>query len=259
VRRMLVRDRAVSGARRVQQWALACVGAFDALAFPWSCAVCGEDVEASPLCGTCRGALTRTGGRACARCAMPIGPWENPQRACAECRTANLGFDRAIALGPYEGVIREMCLRLKHEHEAWLAPWLVDLLVEARPAMLEEPSDSVIVPVPLHWRRHWRRRYNQAEALALRLGRRLGRPVSRALRRVQPTPPLAGMGREARAELMRDVFRAKSARCLQGRTVLLVDDILTTGATCGSAARCLKAAGASRVVVVVLGRAQGRP
>ena len=118
-----------------------------------------------------------------------------------------------------------------------------------------------VVPVPLHWRRRFARGYNQAEALARGVARSLALPNSaRPLRRVSATPTLARAGRSERAELMKGAFRARPRGGLKGRTVLLVDDILTTGATCGAAARALKRAGASRVVVlVVVARAGGEP
>jgi ComF family protein len=167
-----------------------------------------------------------------------------------------------MALGPYQGPIRQLCLLLKHEQNAWLARWLIDLLLEARPdvARLGLPSDAWVVPIPLHWWRRWKRGYNQSDELARRLAKRLGLRRRGALRRVVATDPLATLGRVERAHLMRDVFRIRrnSKAALVGRTVILVDDILTTGATCGAAARTLKKGGAARVMVVVIGRAEGK-
>jgi predicted amidophosphoribosyltransferase len=99
------------------------------------------------------------------------------------------------------------------------------------------------------------RGYNQAEALASGFGRRLGVPVHQLLRRVIATKRLALKGRTARADIMRGVFRARGGRQLTGRTVILVDDVLTTGATCSAAAMTLKKAGALHVVVFVIARA----
>jgi predicted amidophosphoribosyltransferase len=120
---------------------------------------------------------------------------------------------------------------------------------------------AVVVPVPLHWRRFLARRYNQSEELAYGLARRLGLETGNVLRRVTHTPILARRGRVERAKLLRGVFqvRARRSGLVRGRTVLLVDDVLTTGATSGAAARALKRAGAARVVAVVVGRAEGRP
>jgi ComF family protein len=165
-----------------------------------------------------------------------------------------------VAFGPYQGPVRELCLRLKRHPDAWLARWMAELIVEARPVLAAEAAktpDALVAPVPLHWRRWWARGYNQAEELARGLAGRLGLKAARPLRRVRHTEILAGLGRVERARTLRGAFRARS-ESLQGRTVLLVDDILTTGATCGAAARALKRAGAKRVVAVVVGRAEGR-
>jgi ComF family protein len=192
---------------------------------------------------------------------MPIGPYSNRDGGCSECRGHPLGFDRAIALGPYQGPLRSLCLSLKHEQNAWIARWLGELVVEARLDELRAEANpgAWVVPVPLHWRRRLKRGYNQAEGLAIGVGRALSLPVKPVLRRVVPTPKLALMGRTERARVMKQAFRARSVRALKGRTILLVDDILTSGATSGAAARALKRAGASRVVVIVVARAEGKP
>ncbi len=214
----------------------------------------------APFCVDCRRALLESVGTACSRCALPLGPWARRDGGCSQCREESLGFDAAIALGPYQGPIGQLCLLLKHERNAWLARWLIDLLLEARAEVALLPQDAWVVPVPLHWWRRWVRGYNQADELARRLAKRLSLHRSVALRRVVSTEILARKGRVERVQIMRDVFRVRPNvnRGLEGRTVILVDDILTTGATCGAAARTLKKAGAARVVVVVIGRAEGK-
>ena len=234
------------------------VEAIDTLVFPMACRVCDADGLAAPFCAACRAELVEASAGACRRCAMPIGPWGDRSGGCSECRGKSLGFDGAFALGPYQGPIRDLCLALKREPNAWLARWAADLLVEAHGEALRGLDAARVVPIPLHWRKRWRRGYDQAEALARPIARRLGAPTSRLLRRVVATEPLAGMGRVARSRLMRGVFSPREDHSLKGETVILVDDILTTGATCGAAARALKRAGAARVVVAVIGRAEGK-
>ncbi len=231
----------------------------DALVFPWSCVLCGVEGQSGAFCPSCHEELMEKAAKAsasvCPRCALPAGPYADLKKGCAACRGRALGFDAATALGPYEGSLRELCLRLKHERNAWLAPRLSGLLLEARgEAVGRLPEDAWIVPVPLHWWRHWRRGYNQAEALARGLANRLERPVRRALRRIVATDKLAELSRTERSRAMREAFRARRNAGLEGRTILLVDDVLTTGATCGAAARALKRAGARRVVVAVIAR-----
>ena len=233
------------------------------LVAPVACPICEAEARGFPVCPCCRGELLDAASTpACPRCALAVGPWARLDRGCSACRGKPLGFDAALALAPYQGPLRDLCLRLKHRRDAWLARWLAELLVDARPSAFRAESDrdprALVVPVPLHWRRRLERGYNQAEALADALARCLALRSSRPLRRVRATAILAGAGRSERAERLRGAFRARPGRSLDGRTVLLVDDILTTGATCGSAARALKGAGAARVVAVVIARAEGR-
>jgi ComF family protein len=235
--------------------------AADALVFPWSCPLCEATGSNGPFCTVCRQELLAQAARAsrlaCPRCAHSTGPIGDLRGGCAACRGQSLGFDAALALGPYDGAIRTLCLQLKHEQNAWLAPWLSDLLVEARrEAIAQLPSNAWIVPVPLHWWRELRRGYNQSEALARGLARHLGLPIRQPLRRVLATHRLAAMGPTERREVMHSAFRVRHHRRLSGRTVLLVDDVLTTGATCGAAARALRQAGAARVIAIVVGRTE---
>jgi ComF family protein len=234
----------------------------DALLFPWCCPLCEREGELrGPFCKGCRDELLATSAtaaaKACPRCAMPVGPHADLRGGCSECRGQPLGFDAAVAFAPYEGAVRELCLHLKQERNAWLAPWLGRLLVEARRdafTRLNLPTDTWLTPVPLHRWRQWRRGYNQAEALAQGIGRGLGFSVRNALRRKVATDRLADSSKTERMHAMRGAFDARWRPGLRGRTVLLVDDVLTSGATSGAAARALTKAGAKRVVVVVVGR-----
>jgi len=249
-------------ARQAVAHLLSAVGrAGDALVFPWSCPLCEAMGSNEPFCAVCRPELLAQAARAslaaCPRCAHSIGPFGDLRGGCAACRGESLGFDAALAFGPYEGAIRTLCLQLKHEENAWLAPWLSALFVEARhEAIAQLPSNTWVVPVPLHWLRELHRGYNQSEALARGLARHLGFPVRQPLRRVLATHRLAAMGPTERHDVMRRAFRVRRNVRLGGRTVLLVDDVLTTGATCGAAARALKQAGATRVVAIVIGRTE---
>jgi ComF family protein len=246
---------------RVAGWLGAVGRAVDALVFPWSCAACGAEGQGRAFCPSCRSALLeraeKAAASACPRCALPAGPYADLRDGCGDCRDRSLGFEAAVALGPYEGTLRDLCLRMKHDRDAWLAPWLCDLWVEARGEAVDRlalPADAWVVPIPLHWRRHWERGYNQAEALARDLARRLERPVRRPLRRVVDTKKLAVLSATDRAKALRRAFRARKGPDLKGRTILLVDDVLTTGATSSAAARALKKAGAERVIVAVIAR-----
>ena len=244
------------GALRGRLGALAAT--VDRLLFPMACQVCGGDGLEGAFCGECRRALLAARGPACPRCALPVGPHALIEGGCSKCRGRALGFDAALALGMYEGPVREICLKLKRGSNAWLARWTADLMFDAFGEALREQAACGVTYVPLHWRRRFERGYNQAEAVAARLAKRLDLRLVRPLRRVRRTPKLSGIGRVERAELMRGAFRVKHGAKLGGARVLLIDDVLTTGATCGAAARALRKAGASGVTAIVVARAEGR-
>lgn len=251
-----LRSRLLRTARRALGSA---IGAADDIIFPWSCQSCGGDSGPRPVCAGCAPALAEGLEDPCPRCALPAGPYGANDGSCGWCRGRPLGFDGAVALGSYEGPLRDLCLMLKHDSHAWLAHWLALLLAEARAGefrRLLAEGPAMVVPVPLHWSRRLARGYNQSEALARGLARALGLPMREPIRRGLPSPKLAGLSRTERSAIMKGAFRARrrAARAASGRTIILVDDVLTTGATCGAAARALKGAGASRVVVAAIGR-----
>ena len=137
----------------------------------------------------------------------PSAPLPTSTAAARRCRRRSLGFDAALTLGIYEGTVRDLCLRLKHERNAWLAPWL--RLAGGGPAadLAQLPRDTLVVPVPLHWWRRLRRGYNQADALACGLGRQLHLRVHKPLRRIKSTDRLARKGVTERKEALRGLFR----------------------------------------------------
>lgn len=257
--------------RALRRGAAYCLHDLGELVFPWRCEICETPCRGGPFCPNCRDELTASVANyaqsACPRCGTAGGPYSTLPRDCTVCRRRRHRFDGVLALGAYEGSLRSLCLRLKHNDAAWLATRLGSLLAELR---LQEaaslagggstvPSDAWIVPVPLHWRKRWRRRYNQSEAIAQGIADRLRLPIHRPLRRVVATPSLAGSGfaPTERYKVMHGAFQVRRPAGLEGRTVLLVDDVLTTGATSSEAARVLKRAGASKVVCAVLARTEG--
>jgi ComF family protein len=129
-------------------------------------------------------------------------------------------------------------------------------------ALPREQSFDVIVPMPLHWRKRWQRGFNQSELLAREIGRRTNTPVQNALRRVRGTVSQAGLTSAKRRENVSGAFqasrRAKHRKALDGHSVLLIDDVMTTGATAASCARALKRGGARQVTLLTLARADRR-
>jgi ComF family protein len=174
---------------------------------------------------------------------------------CALCRSGLRGFDAAYSFGAYEGELRELVHLLKYQGMRPLARPLGALLLRA---LAREESFDVIVPVPLHWRRRWTRRFNQSEELARAVARGTGLPVTNALRRVKATAVQAGLSNSARRRNVTQAFRCHRPRAVEGRSILLVDDVMTTGSTAAACAQALKRAGAKRVSLLTVARADRR-
>ena len=178
---------------------------------------------------------------------------------CALCRGGLRGFDTAYCFGSYEGVLRQLIHIYKYGCVKTLARPLADLLVRALP--LDERFDAV-VPVPLHWRRRWSRGFNQSALLARALTRRSGIPTIQALRRTRSTAVQAGLSNSSRRQNVVAAFRVRRAGAiagkLAGRRILLIDDVLTTGATAAACAIALKRAGAARVALLTVARVDRR-
>jgi ComF family protein len=228
--------------------------------YPTACLVC-DALAGEPgtfrhgVCNDCHAALTTDPREVCPWCAQTVGPSTDTSSGCPQCRGVSLGFEQAFRLGPYGGKLRDAVLRTKVLAGEGLADVLGRLLAECRGCDILDTGIDLVAPVPLHWWRKWTRGYNQAEAVGRELARGLRVAFApRLLRRVRWTPQQSQPTREARRENVRGAFRVARGARVAGRTVLLVDDVMTTGSTLGEAARALRGAGAGRVVVVVLAR-----
>lgn len=227
--------------------------------FPDDCRLCQRPLRGYsriPVCGEClRAPEPLAAEYFCVSCRTPFQnryPLDDQGR-CALCRAGLRGFDSACCFGAYEGALRRLIHLLKYGGMRPLAGRLGDFLMAALP---REQRFDAIVPLPLHWRRRWRRGFNQSELLAREVGRRTGIPVRRLARRVRSTPPQAGLGNAARRRNMAGAFRARAAA--SGLRILLVDDVMTTGATGSACALALKRAGARSVTLLTLARVDRR-
>lgn len=232
---------------RAGDLARAAVRALLELVYPPRCAACGEPARPEPFCEVCAGAVDPVPS-GCTRCGVP-----GPETLCGACRVAPPAFEQVRAGGLFGGPLAEAVHALKYGGRPALARPLGAWLA-SRAAL---PLGSLVVSVPLARGRRVERGYDQAALLADALARasRAGARRARgALRRVRETPPQVGRTREERARNVAGAFEATGA--VAGRDVVLVDDVVTTGATADAAAAALRRAGARSVVVVALARAE---
>jgi competence protein ComFC len=193
----------------------------------------------------------------CASCRMPFlnrFPLDEDGR-CRLCRSGAVGFDAVYSYGSFEGPLRELIHQFKYGGMKPLAQPLADFLARALP---REQQFDAVVPMPLHWRRQWERGFNQSDLLARATAKRCGIPMVRAMRRVRPTKVQAGLSNAKRRENVSGAFRARRGAMVRGHRILLIDDVLTTGATASACARALKRAGAKSVTVLTLARVDRR-
>jgi len=226
------------------------------------CAACKRVLDeplAGPVCDACWSQVRSLIEPFCRTCGDPLPSWRVISTAveqCPRCRRVPSSLDGAGAAGHYEGALRSILHAFKYEGRRQLARPLSTLLLEAGGHVLE--SADCVVPVPLHPWRQVQRGFNQSEDLA----QQLGMPMRRALWRVRATAPQTSLDARARRHNLRGAFRLspfvtsrQSRRWLEGRKVVLIDDVRTTGATLEACASLLKSIGVRETRALTVARA----
>ena len=224
---------------------------------PAPCLACGEldrDLRRPlGLCTRCRGRLVELREPCCRSCALPLaGAAVPPGYRCGPCRLQPPVFERLVAHWVYQPPLDQVILRLKFGRLRFLGRHLG--LPLARRLARDPPAANLVVPIPLHWRRALERGYNQAREIAEIVARELDLPLVGALKRRRATRPQMGIEHRRRQKNLQTAFACTRPHRIAGRSVLLIDDVVTTGATLNEAALTLRNAGAGVILAAVVAR-----
>jgi ComF family protein len=251
--------------RGMDRWVGAAVG----LIAPPRCAFCGREDDPwggfeavrPHLCKTCLGAVAAKNRNRCLRCGAPVGPYIDARRDCIHCRDDRFHFATVIGLGDYHSDLRAMCLAAKQPRSEELAAALARSLWQREETALREVKADVVIPIPHHWSENFRTTPHAPETLAVVLSRELRVTLaSHILSKSRRTDKQADLPPTRRRTNLKGAFHVhrRFHSALRGRRILLVDDVLTTGATADAATRALREADVSFVAVAVIARALGK-
>src|SRR5947209_6999194 len=230
---------------------------FASLIYPPACTICSLPVRATDyLCAVCEARLNRIVAPFCGKCSEPFDGAITTPFSCVNCAHRRLYFDAAVSAYRSRGIARQVMLHFKYGKEIHLrhlvGGWLIAALDDPR---LRERKFDLIVPVPLHPARERERGFNQAQLLAELVSPQLGVPTRPLLQRVRFTTTQTAFDRAERIQNLRHAFRLRRNGDVRNLSVLLIDDVLTTGSTLSECARVLKENGAQSVYAATAARA----
>ncbi|MBU0634951.1 MAG: ComF family protein [Candidatus Omnitrophica bacterium] len=229
------------------------------LVFPQKCICCKVKIRGKiildAVCQDCFGKIKMTRPPFCTHCGMKLDFEPSGKKGCPFCRNNNYCFDRAFSVTRYEGMVKTIIHALKYGKKIRLAEQVSALMSAFCHDFLNLKEVDLIVPVPLHKRRFKERGFNQSQLLAESLARRLCLTTCKqVLLRRKNTRSQTRLDRRQRLDNVNNAFTCKNAQLISGKSILLVDDIFTTGSTLDACAHVLKKAGAKNVYALTLAR-----
>ena len=236
--------------RRVRALVIDCLRSALDFALPPRCPGCGAIVtDVHSFCADCWKQVEFLGDSGCRCCGLPLQATE--QTTCGRCLARPPRIARMRAAVAYDDLSRSLAIRLKYSRKVAVARTMAHYMAP----LVKAEGETILIPVPLHRTRLWTRGFNQSALVAGELSRRLKvatHPL--LLRRTRRTPPLKGMSPVQRRKTVAGAFRITDKNAIAGKTVILIDDVLTTGSTAEACAGILKRAGAARVELVTWAR-----
>jgi len=252
----------------VTRWLGSLAGALTSVLFPSGCRICEAlltRADRLPLCDACLNSFRELPAEICDRCGQPWaagGDVDGDESVCRECREHGFAFDAARSFGVYDGALARAIVLMKYERIEPLGAWFAKHLAEAARRIPRQFAADLIVPVPLHRTRQKERGFNQVDLFGRPLAKRLGlpyRPVLLKRERARPEKHLLHF--EERWEAVRGAFVIRDGGRVDNLRILLLDDVMTSGATLDACTRVLREAGAKSVAGLTIARAvrQGIP
>lgn len=229
------------------------------LVYPRVCYSCNKsirDENEKYICFKCRNKIDIKNKNRCVRCGTFIGPYAaNSKSGCVMCSKVKLYFDAVHSITSYEGVMRELIHRYKYDYNECLAKPLGKILVQGLKHINVLNEMDFVIPVPLYWRRKVKRGFNQSELLAKIVAKHLSLKYSkRILIRNKNTETQTHLSRDERVVNVKNAFVVNKPSLISGKSIILVDDVMTTGVTASECAHALKGNGAALVHVIALTR-----
>ncbi len=233
--------------------------------YPPRCPICGDfllnekmasEDGSTLLCRDCLADFEKVTSPVCSVCGMPFVSREGEDHVCEECLRKRPFYEAARAPYLYEGTIMEAIHQFKYGKKSFLADSLGPLLAQFAHSWLAKSNEYVTIPVPLHAKRLRERGFNQSLLLARHVSERLNTELDfLSLRRIRYTSPQTGLGKKERRKNVKRAFKVVTPEAVEGKTVLLVDDVFTTGNTLNECTRALKKSGCNKIFCLVLARA----